>query len=204
MLGVASGILGGIESAYGLYQSIQGNKMASQNQRPTYEIPQEISQNLSQAQQMALEGLPAEQKEQYINNIQRSQNFGLNQLNSRKAGLSGLGSVVQAGDDSYNNLLSEDSAARMNNQRGLMNARSTMAGYKDKAFQLNQLDPYNTKAAAARAMQGAGLQNIYGGLSTIAGVADRNMATGTGNDNVVHGSATDDGGFGKILSGFGL
>lgn len=198
--GIASGIVGGLESGYGLYQSIQGNKLAADNKRPTYEIPPEIQQNLNQSQQMALEGLPDQQKQQYINNIQRSQDFGLQQLSSRKAGLAGLGGVVQSGDDSYNNLLTQDANARQKNQQGLLNARSTMAGYKDKAFQLNQLDPYHDKAAAARALQGAGLQNINTGLSSIAGIVDRNRfnsGTTTGEPGVNGNPQTTDQFFGQ-------
>ena len=39
-----------------------------------------------------------------------------------------------------------------------------MATYKDKEFQLNELDPYMNQVQAAEAMKGAGLQNIMGGV----------------------------------------
>ncbi len=174
-LGLGEGILGGIQSLYGIYQQHKGNQMAAQNQRPNYEIPDEIKQNLSQAQNMALEGLPAEQKQQYLQNIQRSQNFGLGAQSDRKGGLAGLGSIVQSGNDASMNLLSADAQARRQNQGALMNARTAMAGYKDKAFEFNKANPFYEKAAAARAMQGAGQQNIWGGLGTAAGVIGRNQ-----------------------------
>ena len=41
--------------------------------RPQYQIPDEIYQNLSHAQRMALEGLPEEQKKQYVENKLRAE-----------------------------------------------------------------------------------------------------------------------------------
>ncbi len=192
MIGLASGILGGLQSAYGIYQDIKGSKMARDNKRPDYEIPEEISQNLTQAQQLALEGLPSEQKQQYLNNIQRTQQFGLNSISDRKGGLAGIGSIVQSGNDANMNLLSADAGARLANQKTLMNARSTMAGYKDKAFELNKLNPYQERATAARSLQGAGLQNIFSGLGTIAGVTDRNQINnGYAKDNSAANGLSD-------------
>ncbi len=151
------GAIGLGQSAYGIFQKHKANQLAAANKRPTYEIPSEIQQNLNQAQSMALEGLPSEQKQQYINNLQRSQNFGLGAASDRKGGLAGLGGLVQQGNDASMNLLSADSQAQ----------------YKDKAFGYNQADKYQENAAAARGMAGAGLQNTWGGLGTVAGAAQR-------------------------------
>ncbi len=164
-IGAGVGLLKG---AYGIAQQNKAKKLAAQNKRPTYNIPEEISQNLSDAQRMALEGLPDEQKAQFVSNIQRSQQFGLQGLSDRKAGIAGLGSIVQSGNDSYNNLLGQDAAARQRNQGILMNQRNQMAEYKDKAFGINQMEPYQQKAAAVRALTGAGTQNVFSGLTDIA------------------------------------
>lgn len=182
-------IAGGMTNALAVYQYHKGRKMQKGNVRPTYNIPEEITANLTDAQRMALEGLPAEQKQQFINNIQRSQNFGLSALSDRKAGLSGLGSLVQNTTDAYSNLLTQDAAARMQNQQSLMNARGQMAQYKDQAFELNKLNPYYEKEAAAQALMGAGMQNFVkahqtaaqgmgGGVQNPSGGADTNPEEG--------------------------
>ena len=162
----AGSILGGLQSAYGIGQLIKGSKLTKSNTRPTYEIPEEIKGKLNNAQMMALEGLPAAQKQNYINNIQRSSQFALNAMNDRKAGLAGLSSLVQNQNDSYNNLLGQDAAARQNNQRYLGAVQSEMAGYRDKAFDINKQQPFIDQANAAAALKGAGIQNIAGGLKT--------------------------------------
>lgn len=162
-----SAILGGIQSATGIAQYISGQKMAKGNKRPQYEIPSDIKDNLSQAQLQSLEGLPEEQKKQYIENTQRVQNSGLNALGDRQAGIAGLASLTQQGNDANRQLLSMDAQARQQNQSALMNARTQMAGYKDKDFELNKLLPFQQTAQAAQGLQGSGLQNIMGGLSSV-------------------------------------
>ena len=163
----SAAILGGIQSATGIAQYISGQKKAKANVKPTYEIPTEISQNLTQAQMQALEGLPPEQKKQYVENVQRQQNFGLNALGDRKAGISGLAALTQGGNDAYNNLLTADAQARQGNLDKLMGQREQMAQFKDQEFQINKMQPYQQKAEAAAGLQGAGMQNIYGGLSSM-------------------------------------
>ena len=160
-------ILGGINSAVGIGQYLSGRKKAKENSKPEYEIPSEIKDNLSQAQLQALQGLPEAQKNQYIQNVQRTQNQGLNALGDRKSGIAGLASLTQAGNDANTNLLSMDAQARQQNQSGLMNARTQMSGYKDKDFELNKLLPFQQQAQAAQGLQGAGLQNIVGGLNSM-------------------------------------
>lgn len=163
--GGADTTLGAIQLAYGLYQQ-------DQNHRPDYNIPPEIAQNLSESQkyaaQTALQGLPEEQKQQYLSNLQRSTSYGLQQSASRRGGLTGVAVANEQQNQGYGNLLAQDAGARMQNQRygfGLVqNARQTMADYKDQAFQLNQLNPYYEKTAQNNALIGAGMQNMSQGF----------------------------------------
>lgn len=158
------------QGIWGHYQYNQGQDLLANNKRPVYNIPSEITDtgNLTMAQQMAMEGLPEEQKQQYLNNIQRSQQFGLNAMSDRKSGLSGLGSIVQSGNDASANLLAQDSGARMANQRTLMSVRDQynqrLADYKDKAFNINQENPYYETQARGLALEGAGQKNFFGGM----------------------------------------
>ena len=155
--GGATTTLGAVQLAYGLYQQ-------KKNKRPTYEIPEEISKNLNQAQQQALQGMPEEQKQQYLANLQRSSAYALGQSNSRKGGLQGLSAINQNQNDAYANMLGMDAQARMANQDKLMGARQTMADYRDQAFQINKSNPYYEKTAQNNAMIGAGMQNMSQGF----------------------------------------
>lgn len=160
-----------LQTGYGIYQAIKGNRLASQNVRPTYTIPKEIDQNLSDAQRMAIQGMPEQQRQNYINDLQRNAQQSLNQMGSRQAGLAGLGVLNQNQNDAYAKLLGMDAQQRMANMQQLQQVRSQTADYRDKAFDLNQMQPYANRYAEAQAMQNAGNQNMMGGVQSTARMA---------------------------------
>ena len=147
------------QKKFGYYQYLQGLKDEEKLTRPTYEIPEEIRQNLTQAQLMALEGLPAEQKQAYIENLSRSMTASLSNLTNLKSGLKGVSNVAQTEADAYKNLLGMDAAARQQNQQQLMQQRAVMGDQKALQWQINQMQPYLQDYNQAQAMQGAGIQN---------------------------------------------
>lgn len=157
--GGATVTLGAAQTAYGLYKQ-------RKNKRPTYEIPDEVKQNLTDAQHSALQGLPEEQRQMFLSNLERGAAMGLNQMRGRKGGLAGIAALNQNQNDAYGNLLSMDSAARMQNKGVLMQQRGVMADYKDQAFQLNKLNPYYEQTAQNQAMIGAGMQNMSQGFQS--------------------------------------
>ena len=154
------------QAGTGIYQAVKGGQLARSMDRPNFEIPQEILDNLTDSQMQALRGMPAEQKQQYIDNVMRSQQAALGAMGDRKAGLAGLGGVQQNAIDAYRNMLSMDAQQRQTNEQALQGVRSNVADYKDKQFQVNQLDPYNQTMQAAEAMKGAGIQNMIGGVAS--------------------------------------
>lgn len=155
-----------LQTSYGIYQAIKGNQLAAQNTRPKYEIPNEVFQNLSDAQRMAIQGMPEQQRQNYINDLQRNAQQSLNQMGSRQAGLAGLGVLNQNQNDAYAKLLGMDAQQRMANMQQLQQVRSQTADYRDKAFDLNQMQPYANRYAEAQAMQNAGNQNMMGGIQS--------------------------------------
>lgn len=167
-LGVLAAIPAVAQAGTGIYQAVKGNRLANSMERPNFEIPQEILDNLTDSQMQALRGMPAEQKQQYIDNVMRSQQAALGAMGDRKAGLAGLGGVQQNAIDAYRNMLSMDAQQRQVNEQALQGVRSNVADYKDKQFQVNQLDPYNQTMQAAEAMKGAGIQNMMGGVTSSA------------------------------------
>jgi len=166
-MAIAAGV-GLVKLGVGIAQRRKGKKLEEATERPDYEIPAEVFQNLSQAQQMALQGLPAEQKAQYLQNLQQSGQFALSQSGSRKAGLTGIGQMQQQQQLGFQDLLARDSAARQQNQMQVMQQRQNVAGYRDQAFQLNQLNPFYEDVAQARGLQSAGMQNIFTGFENAA------------------------------------
>ena len=164
-VGALAAIPAAIQAGTGIYQLIRGNQLANSMERPNYSIPQEVLDNLTDAEIQALRGLPAEQRQQYLDNVMRSQQASLGAMDDRKGGLAGLAGVQQQSNDAYRNLLTMDAQARMDAEQRLQGVRTQVADAKDKEWQLNELNPYMETMQAAEAMRGAGLQNIMGGAT---------------------------------------
>lgn len=144
----------------GAVQYFKGKADQKKNKRPTYEIPEEAKQNLTLAQQMALQGIPEAQRQNYIDNIQRTSATSLRNLGSRNAALAGVAQVQQQQNNAYQQLFGMDAQARQANQKGILDQNQNMANYRDQAFQFNSVNPYYEKTAQNQAMMGAGLQNL--------------------------------------------
>jgi hypothetical protein len=178
------------------YLNNKKNQKRDEKNRPQYTIPDEISKNLSSAEnyaaQTALQGIPEEQKQQYISNLQRNASYGLNQLGTRKAGVAGVAAVNENMNQGYSNLLAQDANAKIQNQRYgqqlVSGARQNMADYKGQEFQLNKSNPYYENIARRDANNGALAQNLsksmqlganmYGGLKSTPAAAPENINGG--------------------------
>ncbi len=170
MTWVAAGVASGMATAAGVrYVKAKMDAKKDEKNRPQYQIPEEVKANMTQADQMALQGLPEEQKQQFANNIQRSQAFGLSQMGNRKAGLTGLAAVNQQGIDAYGNLMSADAQARQQNQLLQMQQRQVLADYKDQQSQLNKINPYYENMRRREARNDALAQNLINAGGTFLG-----------------------------------
>lgn len=149
-----------------IYQLVKANQL--KRNRPEYDIPDEVMQNQNIAKTMALEGLPAAQYNRAQANIDRNTAFGARTLGSRRAGIAGLSALEQGANDAYANLDAADAAARRQNQGVLMGQNQNVAQYRDKQWQLNELEPWQIDMQAAAAMEGAGINNLYNMFNKVA------------------------------------
>lgn len=171
-LGAASQIAGAATKLpLAIYQLVRANQL--RRNRPEYDIPDEVMQNQNIAKTMAMEGLPAAQYNRAQANIDRNTAFGLRSASSRRGGLVGLGGMVQGANDAYANLDASDAAARRQTQGVLMGQNQNVAQYLDKAFQINELEPWQMDMQAAAAMEGAGINNLYNMFNKIADVSSQ-------------------------------
>tara|TARA_R110002167_G_scaffold6757_6_gene31885 strand:- start:2158 stop:3342 length:1185 start_codon:yes stop_codon:yes gene_type:complete len=159
-------VIAGTQAAVGIGQAVAGYSKLKNLTRPEYQIPSEIEQNMSEAELMSYYGMPDAQKQSYMQNIQRSGQQALSGTADRKGGLGMVSAIQQNQQDSYSDLLSADVQQRMQNIQTAQNMRNVMAGYKDKAFQMNEMQPYQQDYAEAQGLIGAGMQNFMGGLQS--------------------------------------
>jgi len=166
-----------VKGIQGIFQGAKGNKLAKQNIRPTYEIPKEFQQNLAIAENMAKIGLPQQQYNQAQQNFQRNQASALRQF-GRMGNPRGLAGIVRAGNDATLGLDVADANARMANQRSVMGYRGQIGQQQLAKQQWDKMALYGERADAAAALQGAGRQNVMGGLSELSQIGQMAMMNG--------------------------
>lgn len=169
---LASAIPALFQTGIGAAQFFKGNKMARNNIRPQYQIPGEIQGMLTDAQIGAMQGMPAEQITQYMNQLGASGNEQMRQIQAGSGGsaanmLQNITAVNRNQNKGLMDLLSANAQQRLQNMRYYDQARQSMAGFRDKQWELNKLQPFQDKAKTASALVGAGMQNFMGGLSTL-------------------------------------
>lgn len=156
-----------VQTGFGLSQYFKGKKAAENLVRPEYQIPPEVAQNLSAAEMAALEGLPAQQKQEFVENIQRGGQQAMASLTDRGLAVAGASGIFQQQTDQYRSLLGADVAARQQAQGNLAEARLTSASFAEKQQQINEFQPYQQDYLSAQAQMGAGMQNIGLGFGSL-------------------------------------
>ena len=145
----------------GLLQTAHAKKLAQQNLFPTQQVGSEYYQNQALAQRQAQSGMPAQQYNNQMNQINQGQANGMAGLQGRGSAVGGIGALTARTDQAGANLNAQDASMRTNNLKGLMQANATIGQQKQAAFDWNQKQQYSNNAAAARNYQGAGTQNIF-------------------------------------------
>jgi hypothetical protein len=169
------GIIGGVKALSGIGQMLFSGKKQAE---PKYEIPKEVFQSTQMAQEMAQTGMPEASRMQALQGAQQSALFGMRAAQDRRGGLMSIGNI-QAGMDRANlAVAAQDASMRLQNQRFAQQALMTQAQYRDKAF-ANQWQSWMNKEQQRRALLGAGMQNIMGGLDLAGSIYAMGSGTGT-------------------------
>ena len=171
MTWVAAGatvISGGIKAFTGYQQMRKGRQMEEGLEKPTFEIPEEVLQNQRIAEQMAVQGLPEAQRQAYLDDQQRSLQAAMRSSSDRRGGLGIISQIQSTQERSNRELLQMDVDARRENMMFAMKNREIVAGYKDKRFE-HDFNQYTADLDYARAIRGAGMQNVSSGIDTAIG-----------------------------------
>lgn len=174
-IALVGGIVGGIQRR----KAKRALARLEQN-RPQYEIPQEILRNQKMAEQAANEGLPSQQYNQAQQNIQRQQNRAISMASARRGGLMALPGIQQAGTDAQLNLDSMDAQARGINLQRLYGINSQLAGYRTKQFDVNKMQPYERDYNYNMQLLGAANQNIMSSIDKAGSAAGSLLGSGKG------------------------
>jgi len=167
---IASAAGGLINLGVGISQRHKGKKMLKDlGEAPIETIPNEVLQNQKMAQLRANTGLPSEQYNSAMKNLQRNQMMALRAGQDRRGGLALVGGSQQGLDDSTLKLDVANANARMQNERTLYGINNQVGSWRDKVWQNNVNNPYMRKYQYANSLLGAGNQNATTGVDQIAG-----------------------------------
>lgn len=172
---IASGLIGTLTGAL---QRKAGKKWLANNPTPQEALPSEVTQNQTMAQDMAGRGLPSEQYNKAMKDIQTAQLVAMRSAQDRRAGVGAISGIQGTTNDATVNLNARDAAQRILNQRNYMAVNNQVAGWKHNLYGLNIRDPYNQERAYRMGEVGAGNQNLVGGFDKISTGALKLYGTG--------------------------
>ena len=170
-IGMIAGAAEGLfRSGLGIAQLIKARRMRTP-QRPTYNIPQPIQNQLGLAQNnLNARMAGAAQAENNIYQNQATAMSNIQQGSTNSATQLGSAAIAQAQTNrSMENLQAQESMDYQRRLQALGQAQNTMAGYQDKQWDINQYEPYMNAMATKSALQQGGLMNLYGGLGDLGG-----------------------------------
>lgn len=154
----------------GIFQGMKGRKILKNAKLPGYEIAPEFEQNIGLAKSIKnMGGMPSAQYNRGLQDVFRNANFGMSQLQGRRAATAGVSSIVQRMNDATNNLnIADANMAQQNFRMGTqmqMGANSMLGQQRNMKQQWEKFNPYLRKLSEGQALVGSGMQNVFGGLS---------------------------------------
>jgi hypothetical protein len=191
MIGAGTQALGGLIS---MGQGLVGKKKRQREiddliaQRPKYEIPKEVGQDVANRRNLVNARL--DEQQDLVNNLNTDKANTLNTVRQSSGSLEDMLAVGASADaqsqDSLLKARASGAQERSVRREGLSEALSNLSGYRDQAFKLNELDPYNQKVKMTMDNNNASREMITGGLKA-AGAGATNLGT-AGNAAGLEGS----------------
>lgn len=193
-MGAGLAILGAVQAAgqigYGIYQQRQAKKgLEALGQQPQYKYDYAKRAVAGQLNLAQGEAPGVTQQLQGVN--QNLANTTQNIQTMAPSGAAGLGALVQAnasGMQSYADILGQAAQTKLGMQQNYLSGVAGLQSYADKAYETNQLNPYLENKARLTQLQGAGTENIAGGiqsgLSTIGSAMAAKSVGGTTQEGI--------------------
>jgi len=172
-------IPGVIQGALGLGQLIGG--MGMKPKRPEYEIPEAQQEAMAAARMQQNARMPG------INyaNARVDQNAANSQYRLQKGAtnssqlLSGLAGIQMNSNIAARGLMGAEAGDQMRRDDIFRRSLGVMAGYQDKKWELNKMQPYQDAARTKAALIQGGLTNLAGGVNqSLSGIMAGQMMQG--------------------------
>jgi hypothetical protein len=203
MSGAAAAIAavpGLIQSGYGLYQAISGNKQRKQLEanRPTRRTDQNFLQNQSIARNVAQGGFGQQYLNTYTDEANRGLATAIGALQQGGGDMNQINSLLDSTNRNFQKFLSMDAQQKLQNQGMLMDANAVIGQENNANWEFNTARPWYEHYNQAIQKTNAGAQNAIGGLKDAVSSAMGGMSYGGGggsNYGAMINQATQSGGY---------
>lgn len=179
---------GAAQSIFGLIQAGKAQKQLGNLQSPKYSQNKGILDFYNQAlQRYNVSPTDSAMYKRQMQGVDRGVATALAGLNDRRSGLAGASSILRASNDAKldANVAAEQERSQRFGQLGT--ASQLKAAEDDKAFQVNELSPFERKynllamkAGGGNQLANAGFQNLFGGLQNASNMSMLNQMYGDG------------------------
>tara|TARA_B100000780_G_scaffold207108_1_gene147490 strand:- start:326 stop:925 length:600 start_codon:yes stop_codon:yes gene_type:complete len=173
MIGAGTQALGGLISmGQGLFGKKKRQREIDQMiaERPKYEIPKEVSQDVEMRRNLV--GARLDEQQDLVNNLNTDKSNTINNVKSSSGSLEDLLAVSVSADASSQDALMKarlsGAKERGDRRNGLSEALGNLAGFRDQAFKLNELDPYNQRVKMTMDNNNASREMVSGGFKAAA------------------------------------
>jgi len=152
------------QTALGIGQTIAG-AVKKKPIIPEADIPDEVFQNLSDAEYWSMIGMPPEQREMAVEDIQRSSASALSRSKDRRGGMGLISRIQQGETEGYRGVSELDTSMRVRNINRLSTARDRVAEERNRADDINRQIKFDERTERNQLI-GSGIQNVMGALGT--------------------------------------
>lgn len=158
-----------MQGVQGITQMINGKKKLAGLERPTYEIPTAVRQQLALSRQAFADPMmPGEGRAN--SQIGASYSQGIRAARGTGNSMAGIAMMQANANDAYGNLATTSAQFQEQDRANLMSNLGTYGAYQDQQWQQNKFSPYMDKYNEGREQIGAGQQNTFGALNGLASV----------------------------------
>lgn len=160
----------------GIYQMVEGNRRLNALERPKYDIPPEVYQQLVLSQQE----FGARGRQEVQSRVDNELAAANRAIMARDAGMANqsAAAIEAARQRGSNQIAVTADQKRQQDLNRLMASMGQMADQKAQQWQINEFAPYAQSYNEAREMIGGGIQNVSGGLSGISALSQVYMGQG--------------------------
>lgn len=192
-MAIIGGVVGILGTGYGIYSGVKQKSKAKKElarlneEQPIESLPKEILESQELASLRSKTGLPTEQYNMAMKNIQRQQAKTLKAANDRRMGLNVLSTIDDNAQRAIGNLDVQNAIARQKNEKVLMDVNNQVGNYKRGVYDRNVRQVWNRNFDYNMGLLGQGNQNISdsigSGLNLVGSLASSLGKGGNTNSN---------------------